>query len=392
MLESIRISNFRSCDDVVLPLGNRTIALVGKNGAGKTTLMHAIQYAAEFCVGTVGSLMAVHPRDASEPTAFELAFSMNGSRYAYRVERVIRSRRGPFTESLRKDGEALFTRDGEEVVIWGKHANERPRIGMGAATLPSLLQLLPADHRVRPELESVSKYLGMVRYHSFVHGYSEHGALSPLIERAKYEEWKAGAVGGRVRDSVQLRLLDMWLTGRDTKFKEALSILGDGGLGLISKITIDQVDTLRGSDSPRASQPSDGLFMIRFMPGTGLAGAGQWFSFSSLSMGTWRVLQIVTYLIFDEDTCMLLEQPEDSIHIGLLSRVVGILDSYSSRTQLICTTHSAKVTNLVGTSGVRLVTADNGSTRVSALTEQEKQLAGEYIRDEGTLSEFLETL
>lgn len=104
------------------------------------------------------------------------------------------------------------------------------------------------------------------------------------------------------------------------------------------------------------------------------------------------ILQLLTYLVFDKNSCMLLEQPEDSIHPGLLAKAIDILRTYSARTQLICTTHSPRVMNLVGPAGIRLVTAVSGSTRVASLSDTDLIAAKGYLQDEGTLAEFLDTL
>lgn len=103
-------------------------------------------------------------------------------------------------------------------------------------------------------------------------------------------------------------------------------------------------------------------------------------------------LQLVTNLVFDNNSCMLLEQPEDSIHPGLLAKVIDILQTYAGRTQLICTTHSPRVMNLVDPAGIRFVTAADGNTSVSELSTKDLKAAKSYLEDEGTLAEFLETL
>ena len=89
---------------------------------------------------------------------------------------------------------------------------------------------------------------------------------------------------------------------------------------------------------------------------------------------------------------MLVEQPEDCIHAGLLGKVIDILRTYAGRTQLICTTHSPRVMNLVGAKGIRIVTAANGRTEVSELSPGEVEASQSYLADEGTLAEFLDTL
>jgi hypothetical protein len=217
---------------------------------------------------------------------------------------------------------------------------------------------------------------------------------SPFIEMPRYEAWKSDLLQGRARRSVQMRLLHLHLTDRSS-LDELKTLLGSNGLGLLSDIRIEQI-AVRGKLSTKGPVKTDEAFenpyALSFIPCDGLAGAGRPFRYSGLSAGTWRILQLLTYLVFDKNSCMLLEQPEDSIHSGLLAKVIDILQTYAGRTQLICTTHSPRVMNLVGPGGIRLVTAADGNTSVDALTSQYLNAAKAYLQDEGTLAEYLDTL
>jgi hypothetical protein len=313
-----------------------------------------------------------------------------------------------FEESLQKDDTLFFSRTGEitKAAIDGFPAEVR--FGTRAATLPTLLQILPKDHPVTSALKPIAEYLRSVRYYSLLQGFQEHmpgpprSALgdqwadsSPVIEVARYEAWKSELTQGRARRSVQMRLLHLFLTDKPS-FDELKTLLGDDGLGLLADIRIEQVRLRGKTPTERAADKMEEAFetayALSFVPGAGLAGAGRPFRYSGLSAGTWRILQLLTYLVFDKNSCMLLEQPEDSIHPGLLAKVIDILRTYSGRTQLICTTHSPRVMNLVGPAGIRLVTAVNGSTSAEGLSDDSLKAAQGYLRDEGTLAEFLETL
>ena len=312
-----------------------------------------------------------------------------------------------FEESLDKNGSRLFTREGEVTRSAIDGFPSEARFGTRAATMPTLLQILPTDHPFVSTLKPVVEYLRSVRYYSLLQGFQEHASgpsrlvagdqwadLSPVIEVSRYEAWKAELAHGRARRSVQLRLLHLFLTDRPS-FDELKTLLGDDGLGLLADIRIEDVRLRGRSVAPRADKVEEAFetaYALSFVPGTGLAGAGRSFRYSGLSAGTWRILQLLTYLVFDKNSCMLLEQPEDSIHPGLLAKAIDILRTYSARTQLICTTHSPRVMNLVGPAGIRLVTAVSGSTRVASLSDTDLIAAKGYLQDEGTLAEFLDTL
>ncbi len=394
MLDWIEIKNFRSCEDVRLRLGEPVIALLGKNGAGKTSLLHAIQLVAELCAGDAEPVLSVHPRNKSEPTEFRLGFKLGGSQFVYRISRAANGHQGKVAEeAIEKDGRLLFRRMGESVEVGAGSRTSELRIGARSATLQGLLQILPDGDPMIGELKPIAGYLRSVRYYPLLQGFQEHLVREepPIIESAKYEAWSEALSQGRLQSSVQMRLIHLYRTARD-RFDELSILLGPSGLGLISEIRIQEIKLPKALPGEKSADGSELGFYISFKPGPDLAGSGEYFRYSGLSAGTWRILHLMTALIFDGSTCMLLEQPEDSVHPGLLAKVMDILRTYSGSTQLICTTHSPRVMNLVGAAGIRLITAERGRTIASALTTENLSAAKKYLEDEGSLAEFLDTL
>ena len=405
MLQSIRIKNFRSFDDVTVPLGNPVIAFVGRNGVGKTNLLHAIAMTAEFATVSVPRSLSVRPRDPMAPISLEIAFTIDGQSFNYSsttslAMRLSLGRR----ETLSRDGDSVFSRVAESLTfVGGAPGAVSVQINPSASTIPSLLQLLPLDAPIRATLDVVNNYLSGIRYYPLSQTYQEHrfdrrgrpslpdegGDLSSLVERSTYDLWLADPESTQLRRSVQLRLLHLHLTN-DSRLDELRRLLGDDGLGVISGIFFREIKI----PSPRESDPAanETAYLIRFRPGTQLAGSSGHFPLQGLSAGTARVLNMLTSVLCDERSCMLVEQPEDSIHPGLLEKVIDILGTYSHKTQLICTTHSPTVMNCVGSDGVRLVQAQNGVTSVTPLSETQMAAAKQYLNEQGTLAEFLDNL
>jgi len=378
--------------DSQVQLGESVIALVGKNGVGKTTVLHAIQLACELCLGSTEFGFQLSPRDPSQPCEFVLDFSVNGKDCSYYYSRVVAptaSESIHYCEKLSLGGEILFDRHGEALEVPDGAPLASVRLGVRASALSVLLQILPEDHALRSRLQPVASFLGSVRYYPLLQGFQEHSYEgSSFIEKSKYDVLFSELKQGRRTKSVQIRLIYMWLSARD-KFDELKALLGRDGLGLLDDIQVEEVEA-KGSANSLAS--TETTYAISFMPGAGLAGASRWFRFSGLSAGTWRILQLLTCLVFDDTSCMLLEQPEDCVHSGLLIKVIDILQTYSERTQLICTTHSASVMNLVGAKGIRFVTSARGETVVTKFDDDGLASASAYLQSEGTLAEFLETL
>jgi len=86
---------------------------------------------------------------------------------------------------------------------------------------------------------------------------------------------------------------------------------------------------------------------------------------------------------------MLIEHPEDTIHPGLVRKLVDTLRSYSESSQIIFTTHSPEVLDVLRPEEVLLVSAANGQTSVRGLNGEEVLAAKRFLKDEGSLSEYI---
>jgi predicted ATPase len=88
----------------------------------------------------------------------------------------------------------------------------------------------------------------------------------------------------------------------------------------------------------------------------------------------------------------LLEQPEDGLHIGLLHKLIPLLKSYTDHGQYIIASHSPEVLNRLMPEEIRLITMENEQTILRPLKESEIAIAHQFIQNEGSLSDFIETI
>jgi len=177
----------------------------------------------------------------------------------------------------------------------------------------------------------------------------------------------------------------------ESQFQEIRSLLGRDGLGVVDNLGI-QSQTF---EVPKSQQQKEGpikLYRVWFQPSLQASASSRDFDFADLSTGTQRVIRILVSLIFDESAVMLLEHPEDGIHRGLLRKLIDLLQKYADQSQLIVSSHSPEVFNMLDPRAVRLVTMDEGATKVRALTPEELRIAGKFLEEEGTLADFLQTV
>jgi ABC-type branched-subunit amino acid transport system ATPase component len=373
-------------------LGPVTV-LAGRNAVGKTNILRAIQWAASTATSEkVTQSMANVGRVSLELRVAEVVY-----RYALQVQIAFNTRREKrfdwlLVESLEyenSDGARcqIFQRQNEEVTL-----SQPPKvINIGAITpcMPAIISLMPADSAIvkliRPFLSSLER----IRYYPLDVDAADADAdvqTRRIMAKASYDEWLTRYRGtGNPGPSVLLRLLHMSLAS-DSQFQEVASLMGRDSLGLIDQITVRPVVSAETVGNDKGEDNT--WYWFAFQPSL----QPHQFSLSDLSAGTQRILRLVVSLIFDQSAVMLVEHPEDSIHRGLLRKLFGVLQTYSDQSQLIMSSHSSVVFDILDPKAIRLVTMEDGATKVRALTSEELHAAGRFMEEDGSFSDFIDTV
>jgi predicted ATPase len=108
-----------------------------------------------------------------------------------------------------------------------------------------------------------------------------------------------------------------------------------------------------------------------------------------LSDGTLRTIEILAALVDPMNRLLFVEEPESSIHPGLLSKLMTEIETYGATKQVLLSTHSPAVLQRVEPAALRLVTRTNGQTSVRSLKKNELSRVKAFLEDEGDLGEWL---
>jgi predicted ATPase len=401
MIKKIEIQNYRSCYSTSIDFNGNVCALIGKNGVGKTNILRCIQWLTSAAVGPDQVWERVMPRlgipDDKIKVRIDLEIDPNA--FVYQLE-VPLLPLGPgeadngLAESLALGGvhddstTLLFQRSGEEVET--AERNERIRINRRTPAIGALRSLLPSSDPIMKNLSEIAMFLKQVHYYPL----DEASSQEDVVTEQTYNDWSAKFnIDGNLTESSSYRLIFMWENDKNL-FNEFQTLIGPDGLGILS-----QLQVFTGTSESPSIQPGGNtngattkFYWPRFQPSVQMGGynSDRWFAFSNLSAGTRRVIQIVISLLFDKRSVMLIEQPEDSIHPGLLRKLIDLLRSYSDRSQFIFATHSPEVLDMLRPEEVLLVTAPEGRTEARKLSSDEVSQAKQFLKNEGSLSEFLE--
>ena len=404
MLKSVEIKNFRSCEATTLELGRSLCAIFGRNGVGKSNILKAIEWAAHAV--TVADGIRIGPAGNEgrglDEVAIRFRLLLSGVAYDYRLAvpsprrqmiGLAPNRPLGLEESLRVqhvDGsfETVFERRAEEILV--RTVPGPIQIPGPTPALAALHSLLAADNPGRMHVDRVFTFFKGVGYYTLDDGADSRS----YVTEDEYEEWKLRYRSyGILTDSVIFRLIYLSQVEPEV-FDELLQIIGPTGLNVVRSFKPNRSifpNTRFSSEDTAVSVTT--LFAPRFWPSIHKReGAGFPVSFSDLSVGTRRVIRVITSMLFDKRSLMLIEQLEDSIHPGLLRKLVDTLRVYSSESQMLITTHSPEVLDVLDPEDVLLVTAPDGVTEVGRLSPSQVAGAKEFLKHEGSLSEFLEPL
>jgi len=383
MFKRIQIKNFFSCQDVVLDNLSSVTALVGHNASGKSNILKAIQWAAQ----SVSSVQPIESMFRYPPTSIYFDMILDKGYFRYQLDILLIGSSANDTlqnvvneqleQKTSKGWETLLSRKADKI----KLSNKGTEIQTGVTTpsLPALIALIPKN----PIIKAITK---IVNFLKSVHYYplDEPNQLDGLdnmsvVKASDYKEW-LNQYHNRpdANTSVMMRLLHLSRSKKED-FEEIKILLGDNGLKLITDIVVYNHNDL--------------YFEILFYPYNNLkSSTSTSFNYNKLSLGTRRLLRILVSLIHDQSTVLLLEHPEDSIHSGLLPKLISLFKSYSEASPFILTSHAPEIFNSLEPGAIRLVTMEQGITSVRALDETEMAAACQFIREEGTLADFLETI
>ena len=361
----LRVSNYRSLgDDVQVDFGQFT-ALVGPNGSGKSNVLDVFRFLREAL--TLGLEPAISKRlgitrlrrvATTKPRALKIGVDLAADEWTATYELQLNA---SSARSYRVEHEILKVSPadwlGSPVVL----SVERGRVREAPAGLSPrgtdtelVLPTLAGDPAIQPVVEA----LRGIRVHSiFPRELSQPqpiGAGPPLEDNGS--NWCAVL---KAMDQASHRELTLGLE----------KVTGD--------ITDVRVDS------------AGGYYTAEFEHR--LAGTNRWFSAGQESDGTLRMAGILTALLQRPAPPLVgVEEPELTINPGLLPLLYDYLTATSEHGQVVITTHSPDLVNMLRIDDMRVVERIAGVSRVGTVAESQRAMvkaslmsAGEILRDGG---------
>lgn len=365
MLTRIRASNFKSLGESIdLPLDAFT-ALVGINGAGKSNVVeiprfvaHALRDGLDAAVTSRGNMRALGRWSGGRP--FDVWIRIEASRgeqHGFFDLRLGSQDGGNDYKVLREEAEWWTTAEARAGYVvdrshWRGPRGLSPRLDPGGLALP----LVAADERFKAlhdELRSVAIYS---IFPSVLRAPQQFDSTSPMLEHG--ENW-----------ATTLR----WVLRRRELHAELRTALN----AVVGDIENVRVRSVGGFLSPQ---------FLHTTPPELRSKKAKWLDAGQESDGTLRIAGILTTLLQRPAPGLLgIEEPELTVHPGALPIVHDYLLEASRRGQVIITTHSPDLLDLMAPEAIHVVERRDGVTTVSAMAADQQQLVRDQLTSPGEL-------
>ncbi|MFL6201237.1 MAG: AAA family ATPase [Thermoanaerobaculia bacterium] len=357
MIRRLTVSNYRSLgEDVRVDLGRFT-ALVGPNGSGKSNVVDALRFVSDAMhMGLSGAIANRHgigavrrwnsgqPLDISIRLDLELEHGLPAC-YAFELHGDSKVR----SEEARVGGSRFRIEDGR----WLEGPSGlQPPLDENSLALP----VIGGDLRFQPLVHALQQTSIYAIFPDTLRAPQKYVSLKPMdlhganwasvLKDQPVETWKPELIGALNR-----------LTGdvEDLEISQAASYL---------------------------------VVQFRHASPNGIP---KWFDAAQESDGTLRVAGIVTALLQEPPVPVIgIEEPELTVHPGAIPLLYDFLKQASLRSQVLVTTHSPELLDLVDADDVRVVLRGEEGTTVAPMSATQRDAVrggllslGDVLRTEG---------
>lgn len=401
MLKKVEIKNYRSIKDTALDLMPNLTVLVGPNGSGKTNLLSAITLLKRLSSSEVirNSIMHYEEDDWVSTATIKPYFSspkgmlnvkvdvdlvpgggnideVRGANYSWYAKKITGSAKRlhiPFGFSDYRQSGLRFK------------PNRLIRQNLFGSRLSEFDEL---PREFWDEYGKVDRLISSITYYS-ASQFTNPSRCPPSIEVDQERPFRNRRTGARHLKFLQ----DLYNSQKSGLFERFVSTVGPDGLGLVDNIEFDQVVASSTEHEVNMGGRFKTIKRNKLLVIPKIRIGSDVLSPNQLSEGTFKTLALLFYILTDKSEILMIEEPEVCVHHGLLISIMEIIKSASKNKQIIVSTHSSILLDMVDVNEVRVVQRNNhdGTSARSldkSLDTIEKKYLKEFLKTEGQLGEY----
>ncbi len=383
-LKNVRIENYKLCRDVTIQINDKLTVLLGKNGSGKTTLLSALSFLSiHDVIPNRSDDYGTKDYDISSVTA-----EIEDKEQTHTLHVKVYFDKNSIPTNPRHISYSLSVGGGTPV----PYSDFDYYFYVNRVLVDEIKpRLASKQHAVFEKMVEVKDFINdvtSVQTTDFLHG-GENDTILDVSPRAY------SGVRSRYGKANRKFLLDLYeLRGSNPNgFERYRGVVSRTGSGLIDDIEFNSITVPKSSVKAYKNGKLTTVEESRDLVVPIFSIGGNKLYSNQLSEGTFRVLALIFYIMNSQSKVLIIEEPELSIHVNLLSDVIELVKETAKHCHVILSTHSEKIVNMLELDDITLVS--RGKDGIEAQSVNDKFSRGsleslrKYLMDGGTLGEFL---
>jgi AAA15 family ATPase/GTPase len=391
-LRTFKITAYRSCLNTTITPHPQLTTLIGINGVGKSNLLNAIVLLRKIIQRN--RPVQLHQRRLGSQCGVSFELIHEG--------KVIRAKGLIYYDTDEKNQDEVLS----SIIKWNfkDHLNNRKWFELPLGVFVKYIDLVtpsdiyryftnfdkPIPKKITPVLIHLLKYLSGINYYS-ASQFSDPSKCPVSIELDENSPIKktSNQFG---HEQFILDLYRMSISNKKT-YKKYLNTVSASGLNLVQDIDFQTINMpsntyeIKAGGKVKQIEKNRSVIVPCFIVDRNNLSPNQ------LSEGTLKTLAILFYTLTDDSKLLLIEEPEVCVHHGLLNSIMTIIKSQARKKQIIISTHSDYVLDLLTPENVILVRKEPGAGTIASLLT--KSMSNDdfkglkhYLMDTGTLGEY----
>ncbi|MFV5214432.1 AAA family ATPase [Azonexus caeni] len=390
-LVDLRISHYKSLSDIALTDIQPVTVLVGCNGVGKSNMADALRFLRDAVVqgldhavstrGGIGLIRQYSPRKPYQ-VSFDFGFAEEDkAAHLTRYQLTLSSlREGNFRVERERcewfvpndyvfDGESLELFESDFKAILAERNAE------GHITLKDAGIELPLDSNYSVSPDTLALGTGLIKKYGLTTASFGSTTLHDFIRNFRFSSIYPNTLRQPAPPDT-----DPILKENGANWASILRKMKQTSRG---KQAWEQVREMMQVVMPQLEDISPvavGGFILPRFKVRETSGEAHLFDPSQISDGTLRILGILLALYqTPHPSLMVIEEPEQTVNPALLAVLADAFRECSERTQLLITSHSPHLVDLFPTENIRVVTMQDGETRIAKIRASQQEAIKEHL-------------
>lgn len=384
----VEINNYRSCIETRFDLGLNLMALIGANGVGKSNILYALQ---------LFTKMDRNRRFFSDDSKEELASTQINLVTEFE-NKIIFLRAVFYYETDERNIDEIYHTE-VKYRIQGENSRKWNNVDNVVYELMNVKFNRHFRSKELPREFQSEKIQFPIRFMSSLSNLSYYSATqfsdpSKCPISIELDDFKM-SFRSRVNGIHQKFIYDLYKAYKssNSNFELFINTVGIYGLSLIENIEFREHTIPSSSYKVKTGGKIQQIENTKSIIIPSVKVDGLTLSPNQLSEGTFKTLALVFYILNDKNELLLIEEPEVCIHHGLLSSILQLIIQQSRHKQIIISTHSDYVLDMLSPENILLVHKEYDiGTKVNSISKSmsanEYRVLKDYLESEGNLGEY----